>query len=142
MFPMKRSVVLRRMVHYSCNLLCLVALSITATAQLEPVLASANIPMYPPLACQARIQGTVKLTFMLAANAVEPTEVQAVSGHALLKDAALENVKTWRFQSHHADGRFKTTLEYRLLSAGLQKVTFESFKHVEIVTCRSVLWQP
>src|SRR3954471_120902 len=38
-------------------------ISTTMAAQSEPVLVSANIPKHPPLACQARIGGVVKLTF-------------------------------------------------------------------------------
>jgi outer membrane biosynthesis protein TonB len=112
------------------------AISITMAAQSEPTLISANIPKHPPLARQARIEGIVKLTFTLAANAVEPTNVEVVSGPALLKASALENVKTWRFQNPYAiERKYETSFEYRLpLSEGSQKVTFESFHKVEIVT--------
>jgi outer membrane biosynthesis protein TonB len=65
--------------------LCVAALSITLVAQSEPVLLSANIPIYPPLAALARIEGIVKLTFTLRANG-EPMNVQVVSGHAQLKN--------------------------------------------------------
>ncbi len=120
-----------------CAVLAFVAaISITMAAQSEPTLISANIPKHPPLARQARIEGIVKLTFTLAANAVEPTNVEVVSGHALLKAAAVENVKTWRFQNPYAvERKYETTFEYRLpLAEGSQKVTFESFHKVEIVT--------
>jgi hypothetical protein len=120
-----------------CVVLCFAAaMSITMTAQSEPALVSANIPKHPLLACQARIEGSVKLTFALAANAAEPTEVEVVSGHQLLKGAAAENVKTWRFQNSYAVKRkYETTLDYRLPLDGPQKVTFESFHRVEIDTC-------
>jgi len=120
-----------------CAALCLAAaISVTMAAQSEPVLVSANIPKHPPLACQARIEGSVKLTFALTANAAEPTEVEVVSGHQLLKGAAAENVKTWRFQNSYAVKRkYETTLDYRLESDGPQKVTFESFRRVEVYTC-------
>ena len=42
----------------------------------------------------------MKLTFTLGANGAEPTDVEVVSGPTLLKAAALENVKTWRFGTH------------------------------------------
>jgi outer membrane biosynthesis protein TonB len=80
------------------------AFSVVMAAQSEPVLVSANIPKHPPLACQARIEGFVKLSFTLAANAAEPTNVEVVSGHAMLKGAAMENVYTWR-----ADGKTEST---------------------------------
>jgi hypothetical protein len=41
-------------------------------AQTEPALVTVNMPKYPPLARQARIEGVVKLTFTLSANAGEP----------------------------------------------------------------------
>ena len=96
------------------------------------VLVSANIPKHPPLACQARIVGVVKLTFVLSGNAGEPTNVEAISGHPMLKDAALENVKTWKFKNSYAEGKYETTFDYRLPSSGPQKVTFESFHRVEV----------
>jgi hypothetical protein len=86
-----------------CAVLCFAAaISVTMAAQDEPVLVSANIPSKPQLACQARIDGFVKLRFTLAANAAEPTNVEVVSGHAMLKGAAVENVNTWRFQNPYS----------------------------------------
>ena len=108
----------------------------------EPVLVSANIPKHPPLACQARIAGVVKLTFVLSGNAGEPTNVEAISGHPMLKDAAIENVKTWKFKNSYAEGKYETTFDYQFPSSGPQKVTFESFHRVEVATCLPVQWQP
>jgi TonB family protein len=125
------------------TLLCFVAVvSITLAAQTEPALTSANMPKYPPLACQARVEGSVKVTFTLAARAAEPTNVEVVSGHALLNSAALENVKTWRFDNPYAvERKYETTFEYRLsgkeLAAGQTRkltVSLESFHKLEIVT--------
>ena len=56
----------------------------------------------------------MKLTFTLGANGAEPTDVEAVSGPTLLKAAAQENVKTWRFGTHYADGKYETTFDYQL----------------------------
>ena len=58
--------------------------------QTEPVLLTVTIPKYPPLARQARVEGIVKLSFTVAANAVEPSNVEVVSGHTLLKQAERE----------------------------------------------------
>jgi outer membrane biosynthesis protein TonB len=127
-----------------CTALCFAAaVAITAAAQSEPVLVSANMPKHPPLACQARIGGSVKLTFALAPNAIEPTDVQAVSGPKLLKDAAVENVKTWRFENPYAIRReYETTFDFQLPTSGPKKITFESFRKVEVVTCIPMIWQP
>ena len=120
-----------------CAALCFaLTISVTMAAQDEPVLVSANIPKHPPLACQARIEGSVKLSFTLAANAAEPTNVEVVSGQVILKGAAAENVKTWRFHNPYAvERKYETTFDYRLPSSGPQKVIFESFNRVEVATC-------
>jgi TonB family protein len=117
------------------------ALCIGMAAQTdEPILISVQLPKYPPLAHQARIEGIVKLTFTLSANAEEPMNIKIVSGHPMLKGAAMDNVKTWRFENHHAVPRkYETTVRYRL--SGLEvpaptreRVIFDSFHQVEIVT--------
>lgn len=117
------------------------AISIAAVAQTEPSLLSANIPKYPPLACQARIEGVVRLTFALPAKGLQPTKVEVVPGHPMLKDATVENVKTWRFEQnpYAVERNYETTFKYRLSGAevaGERKVsvTFESFREVEVVT--------
>jgi outer membrane biosynthesis protein TonB len=105
-----------------CTILCFASsISISMAAQSEPVLVSANIPKHPPLACQARIGGLVKLTFTLRANGAEPTDVEAVSGPTLLKGAAVESVKTWRFENHYADGKYETTFDYQLPTSGRKR---------------------
>jgi periplasmic protein TonB len=54
-------------------------------------------PMYPPLARQTRISGTVKLHAIIGkAGTVE--QLQVVSGHPLLVQSALDAVKQWRYQ--------------------------------------------
>ena|ERR1019366_6587545 len=78
------------------------AASFAIVAQTEPTLTSAALPSYPPLACQARVQGLVKVRFTLPAHSKEPTNVEVLSGNPLLKEATLENVKTWRFDNPYA----------------------------------------
>ncbi len=120
----------------------LAAMSITTVAQNEPVLSSASMPKYPPLACQARVQGSVKLTFTLPANGTEPANVRVVSGHPLLNGAAMESVKTWRFDNPYAvERKYETMFEYRLsdrvLAPGQQRklsVSLESFHKLEVVS--------
>jgi hypothetical protein len=59
----------------------------------------------------------------------------------MLKDATVENVKTWRFEQnpYAVERNYETTFKYRLSGAevaGERKVsvTFESFREVEVVT--------
>jgi protein TonB len=61
-------------------------------------------PVYPPLARQARIQGTVKLTAIIAKNGtIEKLEV--MGGHPLLIPAALSAVKQWRYKPTLLNGQ-------------------------------------
>ena len=54
-------------------------------------------PVYPALARQARIQGTVKLTAIIARDGtIQNLEVGG--GHPLLVPAALDAVKQWRYK--------------------------------------------
>jgi protein TonB len=54
-------------------------------------------PLYPPLARQARISGTVRLQAIIAKDGTIQ-ELQVLSGHPLLVQAALDAVKQWRYQ--------------------------------------------
>jgi protein TonB len=60
-------------------------------------------PMYPPLARQTRISGTVRLHAIIAKNgSVEQLEV--ISGHPLLVQAALDAVRQWKYQPTTLNG--------------------------------------
>ncbi len=54
-------------------------------------------PVYPPLAKQARIQGTVRFTAIIGADGTI-RNLQLISGHPLLVPSAQEAVKQWRYQ--------------------------------------------
>jgi protein TonB len=54
-------------------------------------------PVYPPLAKQARISGTVKLSAVISKDGTIQ-ELTVVSGHPLLAPAALEAVKQWVYK--------------------------------------------
>ena len=54
-------------------------------------------PSYPPLAKQARIQGTVRLQAVIAKDG-SVVELQILSGHPLLIAAAQDAVRQWRYQ--------------------------------------------
>jgi protein TonB len=60
-------------------------------------------PQYPPLARQTRISGTVRLHAIIGKNgAVEQLEV--MSGHPLLVQAALDAVRQWKYQPTTLNG--------------------------------------
>jgi periplasmic protein TonB len=56
-------------------------------------------PVYPPLAMQARIQGTVLLQAVVAKDGTVQ-DLRVVSGHPLLVKAALDAVKVWRYKPY------------------------------------------
>jgi protein TonB len=54
-------------------------------------------PLYPPLARQTRISGTVKLHAIIGKDGTVQ-QLAMVSGHPLLVQAALDAVRQWRYQ--------------------------------------------
>jgi protein TonB len=54
-------------------------------------------PVYPPLARQARISGTVRLHAIIAKDGTV-VQLEVISGHPLLVQAALDAVRQWRYQ--------------------------------------------
>lgn len=60
-------------------------------------------PEYPPIAKAARIQGTVVLQASISkSGSVE--DLHVVTGQALLQDAALSAVRTWRYRPYLVNG--------------------------------------
>lgn len=80
---------------------------------LPPVIEHAQ-PIYPPLARTARIEGDVLIRITTDGESVKDTEVE--SGHPLLRQAAVDNVKTWKF-ARHEPGIFHVTFRYKLISS-------------------------
>jgi protein TonB len=60
-------------------------------------------PVYPPLARQARIQGTVMLRAQISKDGVIEG-LTLVSGHPMLAPAAIEAVKQWRYKPYLLNG--------------------------------------
>ena len=86
----------------------------SAPPEESPVLANAEdirerlvykiAPVYPPLARQARIQGTVVLRIFIN-KLGEVRDVELVSGHPMLAPAAGEAVKKWRYMPYESGGK-------------------------------------
>jgi protein TonB len=53
-------------------------------------------PIYPPLARQSRVEGSVVLHAVINKDG-EVSELQVLSGHPLLVKAALDAVRQWRY---------------------------------------------
>jgi len=98
-------------------LLALIVLTTVSLAQQAteslPVVTGAYVPLYPPLARQAHIEGEVKLEVSTDYDHV--ASVSVVNGQPMLAQAARDNVKTWHFRP---DIRmtFTVTFRYKLLA--------------------------
>jgi len=60
-------------------------------------------PEYPPLAKQARIQGTVLLHAVIDREG-KIEDLQVLGGHPLLVETALKAVQQWRYRPYYLDG--------------------------------------
>jgi Domain of unknown function (DUF6438)/Gram-negative bacterial TonB protein C-terminal/Ankyrin repeats (3 copies)/Ankyrin repeats (many copies) len=109
----------------------------------KPRLISAQLPKYPVLARLTHTQGEVKVDFVL--NTIgEPVSATAVSGHPLLKVAAEDNVKSWRFELpkdlYSTEWGYSTTFSFKI--SGDEEpyedpkltVVMNSFSYVEVIT--------
>lgn len=61
-------------------------------------------PVYPPLARQTRVQGTVRLHAIIGKDG-SIRELEVVSGHPLLVQSALDAVRKWRYSPTTWNGR-------------------------------------
>ena len=126
----------------SCVMLVLFTLLASGHTQGSPdyYISSLQMPCYPPLARQARLQGQAKVRIEVG-NDGTVKFAEAFEGNPILQSAALPNARTWKFGSGGADlSQLKTTLvfEYKLdgepgWERCAARVIFDSFNHVEIV---------
>lgn len=87
-------------------------------------------PIYPPLARQTHIQGEVSVKFTTDGESVR--EAVAQTGHPLLRKAAEDNVKTWKFVSH-TPSTFNVTFRYKLMESNVEVAFLQSPTIVEIL---------
>src|ERR1051325_9794892 len=64
----------------------------------SPVVKSAQMPLYPDLARQARIEGEVQVKVTTDGTSI--TKMTASGAHNLLLQAAEQNVRTWALYRH------------------------------------------
>jgi len=77
-------------------------------------------PQYPPLARQARIQGTVVLQAVIGKDG-SIQGLHVVSGHPMLTNSALEAVKEWRYKPYYLNGEpveVETTINVNFTLSG------------------------
>ena len=63
-----------------------------------------TIPVYPPIAVAAQIQGTVMLLATISKNGTIEN-LRVASGPAMLQQAAIDAVKTWRYKPYLLNGQ-------------------------------------
>jgi protein TonB len=69
----------------------------------EGLLLYKNIPSYPSIARAARIEGTVVLQATIGANGTIEN-LHVLSGHPMLRQAALDSVAHWRYRPYELNG--------------------------------------
>jgi len=62
-------------------------------------------PVYPPLAAELAIQGTVRLAIVIGPDGRMQGMIRAISGHPLLIPAALDAVKQWEYSPTSLNGK-------------------------------------
>lgn len=83
------------------------------TSEMRTLLVKKVQPIYPPLARQARIQGTVVMLVSINKSG-EVADVQLVSGHPMLAPAAIAAVKQWKYEPYLLNGEpadIQTTIQ-------------------------------
>jgi TonB family protein len=86
----------------------------------EPILTSSIAPIYPPEARQRGVAGEVVIDAVIDATG-RPTNLNVVSGPALLRPAALDSVRKWQYlpgyvDDHPAAVEVIIAVEFRLVN--------------------------
>lgn len=76
-----------------------------------PMVSGAAVPLYPPLARAANVQGVVHVKVSTDGHRVIATHVE--DGPKLLASAAEENARTWLFATH-TPSTFVVTYQYKI----------------------------
>lgn len=100
-----------------CAVLLLLSIVSLAADVPERCVTGINIPTYPRLAQQARIQGTVKIGVTVDdKGVVVKASAIASFGHPMLQEAAVENAKSWKFapSANTKSSVLIITYEYRI----------------------------
>jgi TonB family protein len=126
----------------------LICLSIYAPASAqslpEPILQSGLMPSYPAIARAARIEGEVKVAFLLDDKG-EVASVDVKSGHPMLRDATAVIVKSWKFKLppnlFRTEWKYETTFRYHLSGKELQSnetakltIVVDSFHWIDVMS--------
>ncbi|MGD0346543.1 MAG: TonB family protein [Terracidiphilus sp.] len=133
------------MLRFHRSLLAL-ALCVSAFAQApkEPILKSHGPLVYPPIARAARVSGRVTVEFSVDASG-KTVAIEAIEGPAMLRQSAMEFVKSWKFESGQggvdAEEKYRATIDYKIVEGAVDprlnqnpEIESNGFHHFEITT--------
>jgi len=104
---MKRNLMASILVFCSLTLLASAQVSTPRVRTSESIMQGLTItkaaPVYPPLARQAQVQGSVILKVQISKSG-DVVNIQLVSGHPLLAPAAIDAVKQWKYKPYLLNG--------------------------------------
>jgi hypothetical protein len=97
---------------------CLFPAAVTAQRETSslPKVTTFECPAYPSMAASMRIIGTVKL--QITTDGQQVVDVKLTSGHPVLAQDSVKNVRTWKF-ADHVPTTFEVT--YRYVNEGEHK---------------------
>ena len=105
---MKRNLMASILVFSSLTLLASAQVSTPRVRASESIMQGLTIakvtPVYPPLAWQAQVQGSVILKVQISKSG-DVVNIQLVSGHPLLAPAAIDAVKQWKYKPYLLNGQ-------------------------------------
>ena len=119
--------------------LLLIALSAGALAEDGLCIRHLDVPGYPSLGRQARLEGSIVLNVDIAPDGEVFSVSTSGAAHKLLQQAAADNIRAWRFCSSLAKQSIAITYVYKL-EGGEQyeppaaKVVLDLPDHVTITT--------
>lgn len=116
---------------FSCLLVVVPSSMAQDSPQGLPKVVQHSEPVYPQIARTAHIQGEVRVKISTDGESVR--DAVAESGPALLRKAAEDNARTWRFAAH-TPGSFYVTFNYKLLSGGTEVSFLESPAVVQVAS--------
>jgi protein TonB len=76
---------------------------VSSTAE-EALITGKTMPVYPPIARAARVEGTVRLAATISKTG-NIENLRVTSGPAMLQQAALDAVRSWRYRPYILDGQ-------------------------------------
>jgi TonB family protein len=119
------------------HLLFCLLLTSTLCAAADRELRHIEVPIYPPLARQARVQGTVTVTLKVASDG-KVTSATTEGGHAILQDYAAANAQTWTFAPRSTESREIVSYVFAFIGdeqySSASSVVFDLPNKVEIHT--------